>query len=95
MATILAALLRDAPLEGLGPVRCVALGPAAVLSAELAEAAEPFTVSVILGCAKDGVGVFVLAHSKTTAAGSLGISAGWHGALLEMPCGSKWLLGLC
>lgn len=50
MATLLAALLRDGPPEGLGPVRCVALGPAAVLSAELAEAAAPFTISVILGC---------------------------------------------
>lgn len=49
MATILAALLHDAPPQGLGPVRCVALGPAAVLSAELAEAAAPFTTSVILG----------------------------------------------
>jgi hypothetical protein len=49
VATILAALLHDAPPQGLGPVRCVALGPAAVLSAELAEAAAPFTTSVILG----------------------------------------------
>ena len=50
VATLLAALLHDGPPEGLGPVRCVALGPAAVLSAELAEAAAPFTTSVILGC---------------------------------------------
>ena len=49
VATLLAALLHDGPPEGLGPVRCVALGPAAVLSAELAEAAAPFTTSVILG----------------------------------------------
>lgn len=55
VATILAALLRDDPIEGLGPVRCVALGPAAVLSAELAEAAAPFTVSVVLGCARVGL----------------------------------------
>lgn len=49
VATLLAALLHDGPPEGLGPVRCVALGPAAVLSAELAEAAAPFTTSIILG----------------------------------------------
>ena len=50
VATILAALLNDGGgVVGLGPVRAVALGPAAVFSAPLARAVAPFVTSVVLG----------------------------------------------
>jgi hypothetical protein len=50
VAAILAALLRDgsAP-RGLGPVCCIACGPAAVFSLELAEAVSSFTTSIVYG----------------------------------------------
>ena len=52
VATVLAALLQDtgAP-PGLGPVTCIAIGPAPVLSPNLAEACNDFVISVVLGCA--------------------------------------------
>ena len=47
---ILAALLRDgAGPAQLGPVRCIAIGPAPVLSHHLAEACAPFVTSIVLG----------------------------------------------
>ena len=49
VAAIVAALLRDgtAP-EGLGPVRCCVISPAAVFSGDLSEACRPFITSLIL-----------------------------------------------
>ena len=49
VAAIVAALLRDgtAP-EGLGPVRCCVISPAAVFSGPLSEACRPFITSLIL-----------------------------------------------
>ena len=52
VASVLAALLQDqgAP-PGLGPVSCIAIGPAPVLSANLAEACNEFVTSLVLGYA--------------------------------------------
>lgn len=49
MAALVAVLLREhgAP-PGLGPVRCITLGGASVMSYNLAEACTPFITSVIL-----------------------------------------------
>ena len=50
VATILTLLMRKggAP-PGLGPIRCVAIGPAPVLSRPLAEICNEFVISVIHG----------------------------------------------
>lgn len=52
VASVLAALLQDrgAP-PGLGPVSCLAIGPAPVLSANLADACNSFVTSLVLGYA--------------------------------------------
>lgn len=49
VAAIVAALLRDgtAP-DGLGPVRCCVISPAAVFSGTLSEACRPFITSLVL-----------------------------------------------
>lgn len=49
VAAIVAVLLRDnPPVAGLGPVRCVAISPAAVFSAQLADGCRDFVTSLIL-----------------------------------------------
>ena len=49
VAALLTLLLREAGLPpGLGPLHCVAVGPAAVMSAPLAAACEPLVTSVIV-----------------------------------------------
>ena len=45
----MAVLLRDnPPVAGLGPVRCVAISPAAVFSGQLADGCREFVTSLIL-----------------------------------------------
>ena len=42
--------MRENPsIEGLGPIKCIAIGPAPILSRELAEACNDFTISIING----------------------------------------------
>ena len=49
VAAIVAVLLRDnPPVAGLGPVRCVAISPAAVFSGQLADGCRDFVTSLIL-----------------------------------------------
>lgn len=50
VAALLAMLMRQAGLpRGLGPMHCIALGPAAVVSETLAASCEDYVTSVIAG----------------------------------------------